>query len=270
MMIDAHMHVGAPAVFFAPETDLSAFLRIMEPLGIAGAVCSDTLSVFEGCGEGLARHRELFEQSGGRVHYLGTFHPGRSTACMAALEEARDWPGFVGLKIHPSIHGIPAEDPAYEPAWRFAADYGLAILAHSWSVSDYNPVQRLSTPERFESYAKRFPTVPFVLGHAGGRGSGRPEAVRMACVHGNVFLDVAGDIFDYRLLEGLVASVPAHKVLFGSDYPWLDPRARLSHVLLADIGEKVKGGILRDNALRVYPRLQTVDSRLTSQDQGGA
>ena len=268
-MIDAHMHVGAPALFFVPESDLNAFLAIMESLGIAGAVCSDTLSVFEGCGDGLARHRALFERSAGRVHYLGTFHPRRSEACMAALEEAGDWPGFVGLKIHPSIHGVPAEDPAYEPAWRFAADNGLPILAHSWSVSDYNPVQQLSTPERFEGWVKRFPTVPFVLGHAGGRGTGRHEAVRMACAYDNVFLDIAGDIFDYRLLEGLAASVPAHKVLFGSDYPWLDPRSRLSHVLLADIGEQVKGRILRDNALRVYSRLQTWSSELTSQDKGG-
>jgi len=259
-LIDAHMHVGPPAPFHAPATDLIAYLACMDSLGIAAAICSDTPSVLEGCTDGLAGHRGMFEQSGGRVHYLGTFHPGRSAACLAALEEARSWPGFAGLKIHPSIHGVPAEDPAYEPAWRFAAENELPILAHSWSASDYNPVQQLSTPERFEVWVEQFPTVPFVLGHAGGRGSGRHEAVRMACAHDNVFLDISGDIFDYRLIEGLAASVPLEKVLFGSDYPWLDPRSRLSHALLADVDQPIVAAILRENALSVYSRLQIPES----------
>ena len=165
---------------------------------------------------------------------------------------AKDWPGFVGLKIHPSFHGVPAEDPSYEPAWRFAGEHDLTILTHSWSVSDYNPVQRLSTPERFEKYVRRFPTVRLVLGHAGGRGTGRHAAVRMANEHPNVYLDIAGDIFDYRLIESLVESVPVEKILFGSDFPWLDPRANLSRVLLAEIDVAAKMKILRDNAMRVY------------------
>jgi predicted TIM-barrel fold metal-dependent hydrolase len=74
----------------------------------------------------------------------------------------------------------------------------------------------------------------------------------MARDYANVFLDLAGDIFCYRLIESLVDSVPAEKILFGSDAPWLDPRSRLSHVLLADVPAPAKAKILRENALRVY------------------
>ena len=251
-IIDAHVHVDPPAQFFAPEADADALLRAMDRLGIAHAVCSDTLSVFEGCGHGLGRHRDLYERSGGRVHYLGTFDPRRSDACLGALDEAKDWPGLVGLKIHPSIHGTPAENVAYEPAWRFAGEHDLPILAHTWSVSDYNPVQHLSMPGRFEPYVQRFPRVRFVLGHAGGRGTGRHEAVRMANDYPQVYLDFAGDIFCYRLIEDLVAAVPPEKVLFGSDFPWLDPRANLTRVLLADVDESIKAMILCHNAAGVY------------------
>jgi len=251
-IIDAHCHVDAIGCFFAPESGPESLLAVMDRLGVAAAVCCDHQTVYEGCGAGLDAHRELFQRSGGRVHYLGVFHPQRSAECLAALAQARDWAGFVGLKIHPSIHGAPAEDPAYEPAWRFAADNELPILAHTWSVSDYNPVQRLSMPERFERYVREFANVRLVLGHAGGRGAGRTEAVRMANAYGNVYLDFAGDIFDHRLIEKLAASVAPDKILFGSDYPWLDPRANLTRTLLADVSGDVKLKILRENAARVY------------------
>ena len=224
----------------------------MNQLGISCAICTDHLSLHEGCSEFLAGLRKVFEHSDRRIHYLGVFDPRRPEECLDALGRAKGWPGFVGLKIHPSFHRVPAEDPSYEPAWRFAAEHDLPILTHSWSISDYNPVQHLSTPGRFEGYVGKFRAVRLVLGHAGGRGTGRHEAVRMANEYPNVYLDVAGDIFCYRLIETLVESVPVDKILFGSDYPWLDPRAHLCRVLLADVDVSARAKILRENAIRVY------------------
>jgi len=251
-IVDAHLHIGQPGVFFAPEAEPAQLLERMDQLGIAYSVCTDHRSIHEGCGDTLAGLREVFECSGGRIHYLGVFDPRRSPECLDACRRARDWPGFVGLKIHPSFHGVPPEDPSYEPVWRFAVEHDLPILTHSWSVSDYNPVQYLSTPGRFEHYAQKFDDVRLVLGHAGGRGTGRHEAVRLANEYANVYLDFAGDIFCYRLIESLAEAVPADKILFGSDFPWVDPRAHLSRVLLADIDLSAKTRILRDNAIAVY------------------
>jgi hypothetical protein len=250
--IDAHLHIGHIGAFFAPLVQQKDLLLAMDNAGISHSICMDHLTVFEGAGAGLEPLRDLFETSGRRVYYLGTFDPRRASACVDALKQAKDWPGFVGLKLHPSMHGVPADDPVYEQAWRFAADHNLAIMSHSWSASSYNPVQFLSTPERFEVQIRKFPQVHFVLGHAGGRGTGRHDAVRMANEYPCVYLDIAGDIFDYRLLEKLVQSVPVEKILYGSDFPWMDPRSRLSHVLLADIEDSIKGKILRGNAIRVY------------------
>jgi hypothetical protein len=251
-VIDAHLHVGRPGAFFAPATGPEDLLHIMDRLDVSHAICMDHLSIVEGCGAGLDAHRELFERSRGRIYYLGVFHPRRTSACLAALDRAKHWPGFAGLKIHPSFHEVPADDPSYEPAWTFAAQYNLTILAHSWSVSQYNPAQYLSTPDRFEHYVRRFGQARLVLGHAGGRGRGRLQAIRMANEHPHVFLDFAGDVFCHELIDQLVRSVPAEKILFGSDFPWVDPRANLSRVLLTDVEDSVKSKILRGNAIRVY------------------
>ena len=251
-IVDAHLHVGQPGVFFAPETSPDQLLATMDLLGISHAVCTDHLSIAGGCPTALAGLRDVFERSGKRIHYLAVFNPLRPRESLSALERHGSPPGLVGLKIHPSFHRTPAESASYEPAWRFASEHNLPILTHSWSVSEHNPVQRLATPERFERFVRRFPGVRLVLGHAGGRGSGRDHAVRMVNEHPNVYLDFAGDIFCYGLIETLVASAPVEKILFGSDFPWLDPRANLTRVLLADINASAKTRILRDNALAVY------------------
>jgi predicted TIM-barrel fold metal-dependent hydrolase len=74
----------------------------------------------------------------------------------------------------------------------------------------------------------------------------------MANTYPQVFLDLAGDIFCFHLLETLRMAVPEDRIIFGSDYPWLDPRANISRVLLADVPDSWKKKVLRDNAIRAY------------------
>jgi predicted TIM-barrel fold metal-dependent hydrolase len=251
-IVDAHLHVGHVSSFFAPLIGQKDLLDTMDNDGISHSICMDHRTVFEGAEAGLEPLRDLFETSGRRVYFLGTFDPRRASGCLNALKQARDWPGFVGLKLHPSIHGVPADAPVYDQAWRFAADHDLAIMSHSWSASRTNPVQILSTPDRFEVHIRKFPQVRFVLGHAGGREAGRQQAVRLANQYPHVHLDFAGDIYDYRLLEKLLESLPAEKILYGSDFPWMDPGSNISRVLLAEIEDSAKSLILRGNAIRTY------------------
>jgi len=257
-IIDAHLHIGRPGVFFAPQTTPEQLLAGMDRLGIGAAICTDHVSIGQGCAATLPMLREVFERSGRRIFYMGVFHPGRSEDCLQAMAEATGWPGFVGIKIHPSFHRTPADDPTYEPIWRFAAERDLPILTHSWSVSDYNPVQQLSVPARFEKYVQAFPAVRLVLGHAGGRGREQADAIRMARDYPNVYVDIAGDVYCYRLIERLAAAIP-EKVLFGSDYPWLDLRSNFTRILLAEINLETKQRMLGDNAQVVY-RLVTAQA----------
>ena len=254
LFIDAHMHFGHPGVFFAPETAISDFLAHMDRLFISHAVCfSSQLSICDkGAAEDMTVFRDLFEKTGGRIYYLGVFHPEYSDACLKSFRDALSWPGFRGIKIHPSFHGISADDPVYEPVWQFVSEHDLALATHSWSASPYNPVQVLSTPARFEKYVSRFPDVRFILGHSGGRGAGRGEALLLVKEYPNVYLDFAGDIFCYRMIENLVESVSADRFMFASDFPWIDIRANLSRVLCAEVSDTDKAKILRDTAASVY------------------
>jgi predicted TIM-barrel fold metal-dependent hydrolase len=249
-IVDAHIHDNILGIFVAADTRLPALLRLMDALRIRLAICTTQEAL--ALGGGLPAARQIFEESGGRIYYLGVFDPNRAQTCLENLREAVGWPGFAGIKIHPSLHRVGAGDPAYRPVWEFAAEHDLTILSHSWSVSDYNPSQRYSTPEQFEVFIRDFPGVRLVLGHAGGRGAGRAEAVRLANDYPHVYLDFAGDIYCYRLIEELTAALPAEKILFGSDYPMMDPRSNLTRVLLAEAPLRVKRLILGENALTAY------------------
>lgn len=251
-VVDAHVHVGTSGMYFASGCDVVHLLELMDTLNVAVAVCSEMRTVMCGAQVGMESSYRLFEQSEGRIFFLGVFDPRQPDASLRVLKETTGKPGFAGLKLHPSLHGVPAESPSYEAAWGFAEDHGCTILAHSWSASDYNPVQALSTPDRFESHIRRHSSVNFVLGHAGGKGNGRAEAIRLVNAYDHVYLDFAGDIYDYRFFETILSSVPAERILYGSDYPMLDPRTNLSRVLLGDMDEGVKLKILRENAIGVY------------------
>jgi uncharacterized protein len=252
-IVDAHAHTGAMSMFFCPESAAAELLARMDALDIQCSLNAGSWTyLLQGGREGLESLRREHEASAGRLLYLGVFDPRRGRAALRELEEACRRPGMAGIKIHPTFHRTPAESPGYEPLWRFAEEHELTVLAHSWSSSEHNPAQALSLPGRFESWVRRHPAVRLVLAHAGGRGDGRADAVRLAREHPQVYLDLAGDIFCHRLIETLSAELPPDKLLFGSDFPWLDPRANLSRVLLADIPVEAKRRILRDNAQEAY------------------
>ncbi len=252
-IIDAHVHTGFPNIFFSPEVDAEHLLKRMEQFGIVYSVNLSSMRAITGYRrQELRRARKEFEKSDGKIFYLGFYDPKDGENDLTLLQEARSWPGFKGIKIHPSFNGVPADDPLYEPVWRFASENDLTIVAHSWSVSTYNPAQRFSTPEKFEKYVKKYPDVRFVLAHSGGRGTGRHEAVRMANTYKNVYTDCAGDIYDYHFFESMTALLPENKLLFGTDYPWFDHRSHLTRLFLADVPDSRKQKILRDNAIEAF------------------
>jgi len=144
--IDAHAHIGQPGALFVPETGVTQLLHLIDHLGIEQTICTDHRSLFEGCAATLPTLREIHQQSNGRLSYLGVYHPGDQDAGLAALHEAVGWPGFRGVKIHPSFHGISADAPAYEPIWRFAADKGHHSGENLRGIAERGLIPLISSP----------------------------------------------------------------------------------------------------------------------------
>ncbi len=251
MIIDAHCHVGAWRQFHMPDASVGTILRTMDRLGIECAVAAPLLSLSGqaemGYREGLSAYRE----SRGRILLYAVFDP-RSPDSLEFVRRSLAEPAFVGIKIHPAQHECSADDARWRPVWELATGSHVPILTHSWCVSDYNPVQKYAQPLLFERYAREYPDVSLILGHAGGRYDGHLAAATLAQAHENVYLDLAGDVYSLGLVEQLVAQVGADRILYGSDLVWIDPRTQLGMILDADIATADKGQILRHNAVRLF------------------
>ncbi|MGK5114734.1 TIGR03086 family metal-binding protein [Geodermatophilus sp. CPCC 205506] len=116
--------------------------------------------------------------------------------------------GAVGLKLHPTYDGYPADTPGLDPFLQVAAEAGVPVTVHTApGPSDPDLVRRL---------AERFPQVPFVLYHTF---LGHPEGRRRAARHAQELANLHLETSWCRSAEvrRLIDEVGADRVLFGSD-----------------------------------------------------
>ena len=157
-------------------------------------------------------------------------------------------PHCVGIKIHPEEHGYPIAEHGRE-IFKFAADLGAVIQTHSGEPN--------SQPMDFTPFADELPEVQLILSHLGNSGAtGTALDLQVRAIqasrHGNVFTDTSS----FRsilpgLIEWAVGEIGAERVLYGTDSPlYFAPsqRARIDH---AELTDRQKGLILRENARRL-------------------
>lgn len=253
-IIDSHMHLGEWD-FFTHGAGLKGILNLMDRLEIGRAYSTHQLWFAARFKEAREESVRAYHESDGRIPFLAGFDPRYPADSLSEIGLCAKEEGFLGIKIHPSFHETPADDAGYRVIWEYVESNGLPLLSHTWSDT-YNPIQRLSQPKLFEEYADKYQSVKFVLGHSGGPGNGRQQAVDLARKHPNVYLDTAGDLFSYGFLKYLVENVGAHKILFGTDQPMMDPRCQVVRTYLAGLDSESKELIFYKNALAVYePRL---------------
>jgi predicted TIM-barrel fold metal-dependent hydrolase len=253
LIIDAHMHLGPIHQYYNYQLSLQDLLEVMDRLHIQCAISSHFAALLYGdLTLGVEESLRAYESSGGRILSYYIFNPLAAEQCLKVMERYPDRAIFKGIKIHPSWHGVPADDERYEVVWQYAQDNQLVLLSHSWDISLTNPIQRYSYPALFEKHLARHPQVRFIFAHSGGRPNGIREAARLGGMYKNAFFDIAGDIYHTHFIEYLDRTVGSERILFGSDYSMMDPRQMLGVVLGAEIGVAAKARILSENAARLF------------------
>jgi uncharacterized protein (TIGR03086 family) len=116
--------------------------------------------------------------------------------------------GAVGLKLHPSYDGYPADAPGLDPFLEVAAEAGVPVTVHS--------APGPSDPDLIRRLAARFPQAPFVLYHTFlGPPEGRRRAARHARQLPNLYLETSW--CRASEVRRLIDEVGVDRVLFGSD-----------------------------------------------------
>lgn len=240
VILDAHGHIGGWGEFLIPDPSAAGLVSTMDDLGIDSIGVSDLLAVAGDPVAGNARALEAAALFPGRVGVWLVYSPHHGID-----PDLLDAPGVWGLKLHPDVHAVALDDPAYDRAFELAAAHGAPILAHGQTDSAW------SDPQRFETMGRRRPDVSLLMGHAGLWPYGFARAARVAERTPSVFLEICGSRMTGRQLARLVEAAGAERVIFGTDACFLDMRMGFGKVMLAPIEAAHRDLVLGDNLVRL-------------------
>ncbi len=242
MIIDCHCHAGKGDGLDSPwstDAPVAPYLRRARAAGI------DRTIVF------AAQHSD-YARANRHIARIVAQHPHRlmGFACVHAQRDAgqietivehavRQW-GFCGIKVH------RYEAPATREVARAARRFGLPIL-----------YDIMGQPSLIELIAAQYPDVNFIVPHLGSFADDWRVHVQVTDQLArlpNVYADTSGiKRFDY-LVEA-VRRAGAHKLLFGSDGPWLHPALELHKIRLLGLPPQQEALILGGNLLHLIQNM---------------
>lgn len=248
MIVDCHCHAGRGDLMSGPwdtRADLTDYLRRCDAAGIRRSVVFAALaSDYRMGNEDVAA---LVRAHRGRLLAF-VFLDGRMTWDQAQAEVDKHvvGNGFAGIKCH--RHDAPISRTICE----LAARHRLPVL--------YDVMGEVASIELF---AREYPMVDFIVPHLGSYGDDWKAQIAIVDHlqrHPNVHTDTAG-VRHFDAIAEAIRRAGAHKVLFGSDGPWLHPGLELAKIRLLGLDERswrlVTGGnlarLLGHRAARLLP-----------------
>ena len=180
----------------------------------------------------------------------------------SAVDEARRLiaTGAVrGLKLHPPLQQFFPNDRVAYPVYEVFAEARLPVLFHTGHSGIGTGMRagggvrlKYGNPMNIDDVAVDFPDMPIILAHPSF--PWQDEAISICLHKPQVYIDLSGwspKYFSPTLLQ-YANTLLKHKVLFGSDYPWITPDRWLADFDKIDIRDGVRPLVLKANAARLF------------------
>lgn len=242
--VDAHAHLGPYSLFFIPCSGAASMVAVMDRTGVRVTVLSAHRAIQQDAHLGNSDTLAAIDAHPDRIAGYAVVNPWQDPD--RQLERVAADPRFVGIKVHPSLHRYPVSGARYASVWSFAERTGCPVLSHTGHGSEYDG------PAAFDPVADRHPAAQIILGHAGITPAGVDEAIAVAARHPGLVLEVCGSQMTGALIADMVARVGSGRVLFGSDFPFIDQRMSLGRLVCAELGDTDLRNILAANARRLF------------------
>jgi uncharacterized protein len=248
MIIDFHCHAGKGERMTAPwntDAPLDSYLRRARAAGIDKTVIfplfhDDYAQANAEVSRIVARHPD-------RLIGFAFVHAARDKGrIVSMIEEAvRRW-GFCGVKVHG--HDATPTREICETARAFR----LPLL-----------VDVAGRPSVIEMLAPEYRDVNFVVPHLGSFADdwrAHQQVVDQLVHHPNVYGDTSGvRRFDYVVQA--VKRAGSHKIIFGSDGPWLHPGVEIEKIHLLGLPPQEEALVLGGNAIRLLKQVRMMRNR---------
>ena len=178
---------------------------------------------------------------------------------LADLEYAVNELGFVGAHSYPHWFRLPPDAPQWYPIYAKCCELDIPIMMQVGQNLIYQKEVRLPSVARpilLDQIAIDFPELRLIGIHVGTPWA--DEMIAMAWKHENVYIGI--DAYAPKHLPASLVhymnSYGSHKVLFGTDWPVIDPRRAMREVADHGLRPEALQRVLRDNALKVFPPLR--------------
>jgi len=190
-----------------------------------------------------------------RFSGLAGIDPFRGMQGLRELERAvRDY-GFVGAHLYPHWFELPPDHAKYYPYYAKCCELDIPIMMQVGQNLIYQRDRRLPSvarPITLDRVAIDFPELKLLGIHIGIPWV--DEMIAMAWKHENVYIGVdayAPKHWPPQLVHYL-NTYGKHKVLFGTDWPVIDPERAVAEIRDLDLRPDAQAMLMRDNALRVF------------------
>ena len=178
---------------------------------------------------------------------------------VAEIEHKLKW-GARAVKLHPVTQEFYVNDRAMWPIYRKCQAVDLPIIFHSGMMM-VEGMPDYAHPELFYDVLRAFPDLRIVMAHMGG--GFWEETTRLAAAFpDNLYFDTAitvsaAPVPDYLRLTDeqaveMIRKIGVHRVMFGSDFPWINPRGDIERIKKLGLTEDEKRMILGDNAIKFF------------------
>jgi len=165
--------------------------------------------------------------------------------------------GAAGIKIAPMFIGIHPDDDRMEVVWRIARELDVPVLSESGGTTRRGE-PAWGHPQHFDPVCVAYPEVRIQLAHLS---LGADDAlVALTAKHRNVWADTSlrlggypGDDFSPSGLVDLIRRIGTDRVLYGTNYPMVDPRAYADAFRALPLAPGELRAVATDNALALYP-----------------
>lgn len=244
MLIDAHAHLGTS--LFGVSNTVEDLLASMERNKIDQAVLSPLKPRNYHFGPENDRIAEAVNAHPGKLFGLARIDPWQKQTAEDELRRAIGDLGLKGLYLHPFEEQFAANDEICFPLLSILQERSLPLM-----IAGGYPT--FSHPSQIADLARQFPDLTIIATHGGQiniSGMLLADALRTMRANPNVIMETSG-IYREDFIEDTVAELGPHRVVWGSNSPYMDQGFETTRVRMGHLDAAVKTMIGRENIQRI-------------------
>jgi hypothetical protein len=184
--------------------------------------------------------------------------PWKGALAVKELERAVKELGLRGLKLMQITQAFFPNDERFYPLWEKCVELKIPVLFHTGQTGvgagapgGAGLKLKYAQPLHIDDVAADFPDLTIIMAHPAV--PWQEEQLSIALHKANVYIDLSGWSPKYfrPVLVQYASTILQDKVLFGSDYPALQPERWLKDFDNLDLKEEVRQKILLENARKI-------------------